>query len=116
MVVFDTMMMACSVHEIQQTLLGARVEKITQPTEYGTQWTFYINGRKHTLFCETDASSSRISISNRGLASPPTPPMYCMLLRKLLSGAYIDSVTPPRGMGERIIRIDFFADNVKYHQ
>ena len=108
------MMLACAVHELRQRIVGARVEKITQPGEFATQWSLYGGGRKFTVFCETCPESSRFHLTTRGLASPPTPPMFCMLLRKLLSGAYIEDITLPRGIGERIVKIDFVSDGLPY--
>jgi predicted ribosome quality control (RQC) complex YloA/Tae2 family protein len=108
---FDTIMLACATRELQDRIVGARVERVSQPIAHATQWTLYTNGPKVTLLIETDAVSSRIHLTRRGRQNPPNPPAFCMLLRKLLDGAWLEGIDRPLGFGERVARLMFQGDD-----
>ncbi len=104
---FDTISIACAAREMEQAVVGARVERISQPSAHATQWTLFVRGEKHTLWIETDAASSRMHLTRRGRQSPPNPPAFCMLLRKLVGGAWLEGIDRPQGIGERIVCLHF---------
>ena len=116
MINFDTISIACALREMETAVVGARVERVSQPSAHATQWSFYGSGEKHTVWIETDAASSRIHVTRRGRQSPPNPPAFCMLLRKLLGGAWLEGIDRPQGMGERIVCLHFVnpAENRRY--
>ena len=41
---FDTIMLACAARELEDRAIGARVERIGQPTAFTTQWTLLTRG------------------------------------------------------------------------
>ena len=85
-------MLAAAAHEIRSTVLGARVEKINQPSrdEIVILIRSYDGGRRIDI--QTGANP-RICFTGNNPENPPVPPMFCMLLRKHLGGGRIVAVT-----------------------
>ncbi len=84
-----------------QLLVGARIEKVQQPVRDSV---VLLLPRSQRLLINAGANSPRIQITKTLRENPAQPPMFCMLLRKHLTGAKIISITQP-GI-ERIVRID----------
>lgn len=80
---FDAGMLCAVLHEIGERCLGAKVEKVHQPTR--EEIVFLLRGKK--LSVNIGSSCPRISMTNLSGDNPATPPMFCMLLRKHLCGA-----------------------------
>ncbi len=95
-------------NEISEFAVGARIEKIHQPSR--DELVFSLRSRegakKLLLSCRAD--SARIHFTEYPPENPSKPPMLCMLLRKHLTGAKITSVEQD-GL-ERIIKIN--ADTI----
>ena len=103
---YDAGMLAACAHEIRSTVLGARVEKINQPgrDEIVILIRSFDGGRKIDI---RTGANPRICFTGSNPENPPTPPMFCMLLRKHLSGAKLTDV---RQEGfERVLTLEFEA-------
>ena len=89
---FDAGMLACTLHELREESLGARVEKVYQPErdEIILQIRSRSGGRR--ILINAGANNPRIGFSTEQKENPQNPPMLCMLLRKHLSGAKLASV------------------------
>ena len=89
---FDAGMLACTLHEIREESLGARIEKVYQPErdEIVLQIRSKSGGRR--ILINAGANNPRIGFSREQKENPQNPPMLCMLLRKHLSGAKLCSV------------------------
>lgn len=91
----DTLMIKAVTEELNKSLPGARIEKIRQPDRelliFGVRTSL---GNKKLLI-STNAGNSRIHYTEAATENPSQPPMFCMLLRKYLTGARINSVTQP---------------------
>lgn len=112
---FDSLMLAAVAGELQQAILAGKVEKITQPEPLTLVISIYHAGEKHHLLISSDPSAPRIYLTHEGRKNPPTPPGFCMLLRKYLEGAWIEGVDHPFGLGERALRLVFLArDRARY--
>ncbi len=96
-------------NEISAFAVGARVEKIHQPSK--EELLFSIRSRegarKLLLSCRADTAG--IYFTDYPVENPSKPPMLCMLLRKHLSGAKILAFEQD-GL-ERIVRIKIQAVN-----
>ena len=95
--------------EIEEKALGARVEKIAQPSR--EELVLQLRGKTgtHKLLLCGGASNPRLHFVDKAPENPQTPPMFCMLLRKRLGGARLIAV---RQIGlDRILQIDFAAHN-----
>ena len=101
---FDGVTIANVVKELNDTLIGCRINKIAQPENDELILTIKgICGQKR-LFISASASLPLIYLTETNKPSPLTAPGFCMLLRKHLQNGRIVSITQP-GL-ERIIRID----------
>lgn len=93
--------------ELEDTLLGFRVEKIYQPGKEEIVLSMRGQGGAHKLLMSAKASSPRVHLTDYAPENPQTPPMLCMLLRKRLTGAKLRAVRQPQL--ERMLAFDFDA-------
>ena len=77
------------VGELTPQLTGSRIEKIQQPAR--DQIILLLRGSRR-LFLNAGANQPRIHLTEQLRDNPSQPPMFCMLLRKHLSGGIIESV------------------------
>ena len=89
---FDAGMLACMIAEVKSVALGARIEKVFQPErdEIVLQMRSLEGGKR--LLINAGSSNPRFGFTNEQKENPATPPMLCMLLRKHLLNATIDSI------------------------
>ena len=92
---FDAYFLSAVLDEIRQKATGARVEKIHQP---GRDTVIVLlrceHGREKLLFAPNPAAP-RLHLTTANPENPDQPPMFCMLLRKHLSGARLTEITQP---------------------
>lgn len=102
---FDAGMLACVLKEIKDTAAGARIEKVYQPEKDTIVLQMRTFGGGKRLLINAGSNNARIGFSEHPMENPPTPPIFCVLLRKHLSGAKLSSV---RQMGfERVACLEF---------
>ena len=77
------------VGELAPQLTGSRIEKIQQPAR--DQIILLLRGSRR-LILNAGANQPRIHLTEQLRDNPSQPPMFCMLLRKHLSGGIIESV------------------------
>lgn len=99
---FDAMFLTAVLEELRPTLLGARVDKIQQPSRDTVLLT--LRGKERLLVC-ANVNRPRIHLTRAGFENPAQPPMFCMLLRKHLSGGRIAALSQPTA--ERSVDIAF---------
>lgn len=88
-----------------ETLIGARVDKIHQPTREELLIGFRTREGGKKLLINAGSGSARIHLTTQEIENPKTPPMLCMLLRKHLSSGRLVDI---RQDGfERILFLDF---------
>lgn len=95
--------------ELEEKLINSRVDKIHQPNK--EELVFHMRGISgaNKLLLSARANSPRVHITNNPPENPKTPPMFCMLLRKRLSGAKLTAIRQVEL--ERILFFDFEATN-----
>lgn len=104
---FDACFMAAVAHELNENILGARVEKIQQPEKDELVFVLHRERESIKLSLSAGANNPRINITSIIKENPKAAPMFCMLLRKHLTGAKITSVVQ---LGfERALEIEFEA-------
>ena len=89
-----------------QPLIGARVDKVYQPSREEivvSLRTFRDGGKKIVL--SANSVSARLNLTAASFENPQQPPMFCMLLRKHLSGGKLMAIRQD-GL-ERVISLDF---------
>ena len=100
----DGLVIANVIKELNDTLLGGRINKISQPENDALVLVIKNNRSQYKLFLSANASLPLIYLSQENKPNPITAPNFCMLLRKHLNSARILSITQP-GL-ERIIDIE----------
>lgn len=95
--------------ELEQTVLGARVEKVHQPSKAEIVLLLRTRGGAFRLFLSAESASARVHLTQFPTENPQNPPMLCMLFRKHLTGATLAGI---RQAGlDRILFLDFDAAN-----
>lgn len=90
---FDGLVMAAVAQELQDKLIGGRIEKIHQPGP--NELVLVIHTRelgKQRLLISADSRDARIHLSQIAYVNPMAPPIFCMVLRKHLEGSRIRSI------------------------
>lgn len=100
----DGLVIANVIKELNDTLLGGRINKISQPENDALVLVIKNNRSQYKLFLSANASLPLIYLTQENKPNPITAPNFCMLLRKHLNSARILSITQP-GL-ERIIDIE----------
>ena len=101
---FDGITIANIVHDLNQTILGGKINKIAQPENDELILTIKNNRTQYRLFLSASASLPLIYLTGNNKPGPLTAPNFCMLLRKHIGSGKIISITQP-GM-ERVIRFE----------
>ena len=114
---FDAFYLSAVLDEIRD-LGECRVEKIHQPGRDTVLLHLKSRDVRAKLYINPNPTAPRLHLTQLNPENPPEPPMFCMLLRKHLSGARLVSVTQPSM--ERAARftfdcIDELGDPVQKH-
>lgn len=100
---YDSLVLSALINELNQTILGARIEKIYQPGKTDIVIIFHTPAGKQRLFMSADPGMARVHLTRFNRENPLTPPMFCMVLRKHLEGGKLTRISQPDF--ERIIRL-----------
>ncbi len=101
----DAICLQAVVAELRPQLVGLRVDKVQQPAR--DQIILLFRGKR--LLLNAGAGAPRIQLTETVRDNPAEPPMFCMLLRKHLSGARIADITQPPL--ERLVRVELDASD-----
>ncbi len=102
---FDAFFLTAVLAELREPLQGARVEKIHQPSRDTVIFQLKTAAGRQKLMLVASPTAPRLHLTAASPENPAEPPMFCMFLRKHLSGARVKSIvqTPM----ERCVRITF---------
>ncbi|WP_343209973.1 Rqc2 family fibronectin-binding protein [Anaerolentibacter hominis] len=100
---FDGIVIASLVKELNETITGGRINKISQPERDELLLTVKNNSSSYKLLICASASLPLLYLTENTKPNPMTVPGFCMLLRKHLNNARIISVSQP-GL-ERVVDI-----------
>lgn len=101
---FDGITIANIVHELKETLLDGRINKIAQPETDELLLTVKTPNGQKRLSISASASLPLIYLTETNKPSPMTAPNFCMLLRKHINNGRITNITQPKL--ERIIQFE----------
>lgn len=105
----DGAFLSCIRRELESVAIGARVDKIAQPSRDELVLHLRWRGDSGKLLISAGAGNARIHFTASSPENPKQPPMFCMLLRKHLAGARFSGV---RQVGlDRILLLDFETTN-----
>lgn len=92
-----------------EILKGGRVDKIHQPSREEIIINMRTQDGAKKLYMSSSADSARVHITEMNVDNPKVPPMFCMLLRKHLSGGKLIDIR--QDILERILFFDFECTN-----
>ena len=101
----DALFLSAVLRETDAAVTGGRIDKIYQPSR--DEIILQIRGREGTcrLLLSANPARPRLQLTRLNWENPAQPPMFCMLLRKYLSGGKILALRdggqgpPPSGAG-----------------
>ena len=91
----DSLTLTAALRELERDLVGARTDKIQQPERDVFILTMRTKSGNRKLLVSAGTGSARVHFTTRARDNPASPPMFCMLLRKHLSGAKVVAVEQP---------------------
>lgn len=83
--------------ELDQTLHDGKIDKVQQPEKDLILLTIRAVGETRKLLIRASGPNARVHLTMQNYENPKEAPMFCMFLRKHLTGARIQSVTQPDG-------------------
>ena len=90
-----------------KSAIDCHIDKIYQPSRDELVFLLRKKGFVKRLYITVKPGSARVHFTENKFENPATPPNFCMLLRKYLSGARFIGATSVEG--ERIIMLTFTA-------
>lgn len=92
---FDAFFLTAVLNEIREKTIGARVEKIHQPSRDTVILHLRGNSGREKLLIAPNPAAPRLYLTGQAPENPEQPPMFCMLLRKHLLGGRLKEITQP---------------------
>lgn len=86
---YDGLVTRAVTFEIKNLLLGAKIQKISQPSKNDIILNIYSFGKSYKLLLSANNNEARVHITKKKYENPVTPPNFCMVLRKYLSQSKI---------------------------
>ncbi len=90
---FDAYFLSAVLTEIREKALGGRIEKIHQPSRDTVLLHLKCADSRQKLLFGMSPTAPRLHLTAASPENPAEPPMFCMLLRKHLSGGRLAGVT-----------------------
>ncbi|NLL82233.1 MAG: fibronectin/fibrinogen-binding protein [Tissierellia bacterium] len=89
---FDGIVTNAVVKELENKIKGGRIDKIYQPEKDEIVISVHNKGENYRIVLSASSNNPRIYLTNVSKENPSSPPVFCMLLRKHLSGGIILNV------------------------
>ena len=105
----DGLTVGFAARELNETLTGGRIDKITQPERDTVVLVIRAGGANHRLLLCASPNNARCHLTMGTYSNPLEPPALCMLMRKQLTGARIAEIRQVGG--DRIVHVDMDAVN-----
>lgn len=86
---FDGIVTKCIVDELNKTIIGAKINKVFEPSKNDIVLGLYCNGKNFALNICVNPSNCRLHLTTHSKPNPQVAPNFCMLLRKHLVGSKI---------------------------
>lgn len=111
----DAICLSAAVEELRAAIEGGRVDKIYQPGAQDVVLAVRGTGGNVRVLLSANPSHPRLHLTALERENPEKPPMFCMLLRKHLTGARILELSQPymeRVVTVRMEAVDELGDKV----
>lgn len=105
----DGLTLAAAVSELG-VLIDGKIDRIQQPGRDELIITVRSYGSAYRLLLSSSAENSRVQLTSQRPENPAEPPMFCMLLRKHLTGGRILSVDQPNFDRIVVFRVSTYND------
>lgn len=102
---FDGVFTHAIIDELNEQLVNGRVSKIHQPYQNEIVLVMRANRKNFKLLLSAHPSYARIQLTDIPYENPSTPPQFCMMMRKHLEGAILESIEQIDN--DRIVRFLF---------
>lgn len=112
----DALCLSGLVHELNTALIGAKIDKIHQPGRDEVVMALRCAKGNAKLLLSANPNHPRPQLTTLNRENPDVPPMFCMLLRKHLTGGRILEITQPpmeRLVEFRLEALDELGDRVE---
>jgi len=96
--------------ELTPSLIGGKIQKISQPLPDSLSFEIRRPGQTITLFISTHPQTARLHALPQRLPNPPTPPPFCQYLRSHILGAQIKQVI--QVPDDRVVLIELLVKQV----
>lgn len=106
---FDGIVTRAIVKELNEKIVPGKISKIYQPTETELIFSIRSKGKNQSLLFSIHPTYARFHLTEDVYQNPKEPPMFCMVLRKHLTSAFLENIEQ-YGM-ERIITFSFQTRN-----
>ena len=90
---FDACFLGAVLEEIREKAMGGRIEKIHQPARDSILVQLRCDSGRYKLLFGISPASPRLYLTEASPENPAQPPMFCMFLRKHLSGGRLLKVS-----------------------
>ena len=107
MIPFDTFTLAAVAAELRALVLGAKVQKVQQPSPSEVVLSMFGRAGSQRLLLSADPQRARAHLTQMRRENPVTPPGFCQVCRKYLEGARLDQIVMPRF--DRVLHLVFHA-------
>lgn len=91
----DAITLRALTNELAPALEGARIDKVQQPERDLLLLSLHTSAGNRRLLISAGVGGARLHFTEQRYENPDAPPMFCMLLRKHLTGARILSLRQP---------------------
>ena len=88
---FDGMMLGLIAGQLRREILNARIQRIYQPSRDDIVF-YFSDSRLRPLLVSASGSAPRAHLTQPGGDNPSSPPVFCMVLRKYLTGGIIRDI------------------------
>lgn len=89
---YNGILMNNLLNELNEKLVGGRINKIYQPNDKVLTFTIRNHGDNFILYLSAHSNFAHVNIIDSKLNNPQKPPNFCMLLRKYLQNGFITKI------------------------
>ena len=101
----DSVCLTALMNELAPIIEGAHIDKVQQPARDLLLLSLYTRQGSRRLLISAGVGMARLHLTGQRYENPDTPPMFCMLLRKHLTGARIDRLCQPENERMAILEL-----------
>src|SRR5665648_910383 len=88
----DGFVLKCIVHELNDLILESKIDKVYQPENDEIIINLRTRQKSQQLLLSSSSIYPRLNITKEKFSNPQAAPMFCMFLRKHLTGGIIKKI------------------------